>query len=259
MGIGEAIAKAMIAEGAQVMVCSREASRAQETAQRIGAGAHPAACDVRSAEQVVALVEAAKTKFGRIDIWVNNAGHGLLDSVAVMDMQICRQMFETNLFGAIECMQAVIPIMQQQGGGCIVNISSVAGHISVPYMSAYCASKHALNAISKAARLENEAAKIHVMTVCPGYIKTAFAVNAVKGHDSRRLGESVRRGITAERVAKAVVHGIVRRKREVVVPASDRVKIKLYQMFPSLVEGVMMRLVEKVDQASMVAERMKKS
>src|SRR5207237_2074256 len=101
---------------------------------------------------------------------INNAGFGMQDSVAQMEMAQCRMLFDTNLFGAIECMQLVAPVMKRQGSGTIINISSIAGHIPVPFMAAYAASKHALNAIGKAARMELAGSGVHVMTVCPGYI-----------------------------------------------------------------------------------------
>ena len=100
------------------------------------------ACDVTVRAQIEALLAAAIERFGRVDVWVNNAGFGLVDSVERMDMDACRRMFDTNLFGAIECMQVVSPVFKQQRSGAIINISSMAGIVSVPYMSAYGATKH---------------------------------------------------------------------------------------------------------------------
>ena len=155
-----------------------------------------------------ALVKAALAKFGRIDIFVNNAGFGLNDAVADMDMAELRRMFDTNFFGAVDCMQAVIPIMRQQGGGDIVNISSVSGHISTPYMSGYAATKHAMNAIGKAARMELQRHNINVLTVCPGYIATDFVKNMTKGKNPQRVGSSVKYAVTPDVVADATLQGI---------------------------------------------------
>src|SRR5258708_16264122 len=151
MGIGEAIAKLFLHEGARLVLCSRDLARTEAAAQRIGAGenAISLACDVAKRDQVDALMQAAMKKFGRIDILVNNAGFGLNDSVEKVDMDQLLQMFDTNFFDLVECMQAAIPIMRQQGGGDMVNVSSVSGHISSPYMGAYSATKHAMNAIGK--------------------------------------------------------------------------------------------------------------
>jgi short-subunit dehydrogenase len=241
MGIGEEIAKLFAVRGATVVLSSRDAARVEQARARIANQERTAAvaCDVCDPAQVQALVERTCSRYGRIDVWVNNAGYGLMDSVAEMNMRECRRMFDTNLFGAIECMQAVVPVMQKQGGGAIINISSIAGHIAVPYMSAYGATKHALNCISTAARVELKKHNIHVLTVCPGYIATDFAVNAVRGPNAMRMGAAAKRGITADRVARAVLDGYRKRKRMIVVPWRDWPLIWAYRLLPRLMERAM--------------------
>src|SRR4029077_10173221 len=139
-------------------------------------------------------------------------------------------------------MQKVIPIMRQQGGGAIINISSVAGHIPLPFHAAYSATKFALNAIGKAARVELKKDNIHVMTVCPGYVATKFGENAVRGATLKKVRPNSVRGITAERVARATLQGYVKEKREVIVPWTMHVPVKLYQLFPAVVERAMARM-----------------
>src|SRR6202041_1488415 len=173
------------------------------------------ACDVRHREEVDRAVGLTLHHFQRIDVWVNNAGHGLLDSVAQMEMAACREMFETNLFGAVAAMQAVIPVMRQQGGGTIINISSVAGHIPLPFHAAYSATKFAMNAIGRAAGVELKNDGIHVLTVCPGYVRTNFGENATRGKDPKTVRPGSVRGITADRVARAALQGYLNGKREV--------------------------------------------
>ena len=238
MGIGEEIAKLFLREGAKVVLCSRDLSRVEAARQRIGGEetSISVACDVSRREQVDAMMSAALSKFGRIDVLVNNAGFGLNDSLAELDMAQCRQLFETNLFGAMECMQAVIPIMQRQGGGDIVNISSVSGHIAMPYMSVYGASKHGMQAIGRAARVELTKQNINVLTVSPGYIATDFGKNMLKGKTAQRLSGSGRYGAHPEVVARATLRGLLKRKREVVVPWFYRIAIKLYENFPGMLE-----------------------
>jgi short-subunit dehydrogenase len=155
-----------------------------------------------------------------------------------------RELFETNFFGAIACMQAVIPAMRKAGGGTIVNISSVAGHLPVPSMALYSASKFAMNALGKGARLELKRDQINVLTVCPGYVNTDFGAHVVSDRQGRSnvRPQSVR-GITAERVARATYRGYRSEKREVVVPWSMIPVIKLYQLFPGLVEWGMARVL----------------
>ena len=245
MGIGEALAKLFAFNGASVVLLSRDASRAEAARSRIGFPERTAAfsCDVRHSEEIDRVIALTLHHFHRIDLWINNAGHGLLDSVSQMDMASCHSMFETNLFGPLSAIQKVIPVMRQQGGGSIINISSVAGHIPLPFHAAYSATKFALNAIGKAARLELRKDNIHVMTVCPGYVATKFGENAIRGATLKKVRPDAVRGITAERVAQATLGGYIKQKREVIVPWTMHLPVKLYQLFPALVERAMARMV----------------
>jgi short-subunit dehydrogenase len=246
MGIGEAIAKSFADRGANVVMLSRDTGRVEAARGRLGYPERTLAmaCDVRHREEIDRAIGLTLHHFQRIDVWINNAGHSLLDSVAQMDMAACREMFETNFFGAVAAMQAVIPLMRQQGGGTIINISSVAGHIPLPFHAAYSATKFSLNAIGKAARVELKKDAIHVLTVCPGYVRTAFGKNAVRGNELKRVRPASVRGITAERVARATLQGYLKRKREVIVPWTLYVPQKIYQLFPGLVEWAMGRMAK---------------
>lgn len=248
MGIGEAIAKVFADHSASVVLLSRDVERAEAAKQGIGHADKTLAlaCDVRHREQIDRVIAQTLSQFGRIDVWVNNAGHGLLDSVAEADISACRDMFDTNFFGALACMQAVIPLMRSQRSGMIVNISSVAGHIPVPFHALYSSTKFAMNAMGKAARVELHSSGIHLMTVCPGYVRTAFGANAVRGKERKQVRPSGNRGITAERVAQAVYRGYLKRSREVIVPWTMHIPVKLYQLFPGLVERAMARMAKPV-------------
>lgn len=265
MGIGEAIAACFVDEGANVVITSRDLSRAEIARERIAAHAPPEAggsvghpqpghervlafaCDVRRREDLENLARAAMEKYGRIDIWVNNAGHGLLDSVEKMDAADYRALFDTNLFGAVEGMKVAIAPMRKQGAGTIINISSVAGHIAVPYMAAYSASKAALNAIGRAAAIELRGTGIRVMTVCPGYIATDFPTNATRGSDVQRLSPARKenRRVSADVVARATLNGYLKRKKHVVVPWNYRIYIGLYRLWPGLIEWSMARMLRQ--------------
>ncbi|MFZ1132857.1 MAG: SDR family NAD(P)-dependent oxidoreductase [Terriglobales bacterium] len=237
MGIGEAIAKVFAGAGASVVLLSRDANRAEAARHRVGHTERTLAlaCDVRNPEDVGRALALTLHHFDRVDVWVNNAGVGIRDSVADMETSALRELFETNFFGAICCMQSVVPAMREAGGGTIINISSVAGHIPVPFMSLYSASKFAMNAIGKGARLELQPDHINVLTVCPGYVSTEFGAHVVASRQGNVRPKSVR-GITAERVARAAYRGYLKHKREVVVPWTMIPVIKLYQLLPGLVE-----------------------
>jgi uncharacterized protein len=242
MGIGEAIAKVFADEGASVVLLSRDGSRAEAARQRVGHVERTLAmaCDVRNREEIDRALALTLHNFKRVDVWINNAGVGIRDTVADMQTSALRELFETNFFGTIACVQAAVPAMRKGGGGTIINVSSVAGHIPVPFMAIYSASKFAMNALGKGARLELKRDNINVLTVCPGYINTEFGTHMVANRQGNVRPQSVR-GITAERVAQATYRGYCKTKREVVVPWTMIPVIKLYQLFPGLVEWGMTR------------------
>ena len=249
MGIGEALARIFVEHGARVVLLSRDAGRAETARGRIGHAERTLAlsCDVRNREEIDRVLSLTLHHFNRIDVWINNAGHGLLDSVAQLDMAACRETFDTNFFGAVESMLAVIPVMKQQGEGTIINISSVAGHIPLSFHAVYSATKFAMNAFGKAARVELRDFGIHVMTVCPGYVRTDFGANALRGQEVKTVRPSTVRGISAQRVARAVLCGYIKQKHEVIVPWIMHPVVKLYQLFPGLVESGMMRTAHRTE------------
>ena len=134
--------------------------------------------------------------------------------------------------------------MRQQGSGTIINISSVAGHIPVPYHAGYSATKFAMNAIGKGANLELKNTGIRVITVCPGYVRTDFSANVAKGREPKAIRPARQRGITAERVARATLGAFLKDKREVIVPWYMHIPIKIYQLFPRVVERAMQGMVK---------------
>ena len=258
MGIGEAIAKEFADAGGSVVLMSRDAKRAEAARQRIAqtggtlaqtlaqtlARTLALACDVRKRDEIDRALAVTLDRFKRIDVWVNNAGVGIRDSVADMEMSACRELFETNFFGAVNCLQTVVPVMRKSGGGTIINISSVAGHIPVPFLTPYSATKFALNAIGKGARVELKRDNINVLTVCPGYVQTEFSAHVVTNKVGNIRPQSVK-GISAERVARATYNGYRTRKREVIVPWTMIPMVKLYQLLPGLVEWGMGRMMKK--------------
>jgi short-subunit dehydrogenase len=249
MGIGEAIVHRFLREDASVVLASRDLTRVEAARQRAGAMDRTlaVACDVTVRTQIEALLASTIERFGRVDVWVNNAGFGLIDSVERMDMAACRRMFDTNLFGAIECMQVVAPVLKRQRSGAIVNVSSVAGIVTVPYMGAYGATKHALNCIGRAARLELAPYGVHVNTVCPGYVQTDFNANAVHGAENLRFAGSRNMGITADHVAEAAWNAYRSNRLQVVVPWSNNLLVGLYRFAPGVFNWGLLKMLRRMD------------
>ena len=187
-------------------------------------------------DEVRQMVRAAAEHFGRLDILVNNAGIGMYAAASEMLPEEFEQMVATNWFGPVHAIQAAVPYLRAQGGGQIINISSVAGKLAIPWMAAYCSTKFALNAFSDSLRLELAPDNIRVLTVCPGRVRTPFTQNAFTDCATRPLYPG---GISAERVARAVLRASLSGKREIVVPADNRLFGWFHSLFPAFVDRMM--------------------
>ncbi len=165
-GIGAATARLLAGKGMAVFGTSR----------RAGAGAEGPftmlPLDVRSDESAAACVEAVLARAGRIDALVNNAGYTFAGAVEETSLEEARAQFETNFFGALRMTRAVLPHMRRQGDGRIVNISSLAGLVGVPFHATYAASKFALEGWSEGLRQEVRRFGVWVSLIEPGDLKT---------------------------------------------------------------------------------------
>jgi short-subunit dehydrogenase len=236
MGIGEAIARAFSGAGAKTVLAARSLGRLEAIARNLPTDSLLLQVDMARPDQVLAMVSRTAEHFGRVDILVNNAAVGMYAAAADMSPEKLETLVRTNWLGPVYAVQAVIPYMRKQGGGQIINISSVAGKVAFPWMGAYCASKFALNAFSDSLRMEVRQDHIHVLTVCPGRVRTAFTENAFKDGATSPLFPG---GISAERVARAVLRASSRNRREIVVPADNRLLGWLHSIFPSSVDYLM--------------------
>lgn len=176
-GIGLATAKRLGELGAKVAIGSRNSANLERgSAELRHAGLDPLAVqvDVRLPEQVDEMTARVVRHFGRIDALVNNAGYGQYGAVEDVSLEEWREQFEVNLFGTIAVLRAVLPAMRAAKRGTVVNVSSVAGRVSIPFAGPYSASKHALEAMSDALRVEVAPWGIRVVLVEPGPIATRF-------------------------------------------------------------------------------------
>jgi NAD(P)-dependent dehydrogenase (short-subunit alcohol dehydrogenase family) len=177
-GIGRAIAEALLQNGANVCICARKADELERTVSElsdVGEGnVTGAVCDVRELDEVKALFEHAVEEFGGVDILINNAGIGIFGRLDETSPEDFRAVMETNVFGVFYCCHEAIPLMKKRGGGYIINISSLAGTNAHPKMTAYNASKFALNGFSEALMQEVRYDNIRVSYIMPGSVNTHF-------------------------------------------------------------------------------------
>jgi NAD(P)-dependent dehydrogenase (short-subunit alcohol dehydrogenase family) len=182
-GIGLATALTLGRAGHEVYATMRDPSRAPELAERAAHEKLPikiSVMDVDSDTSVKTAIASIEKDAGQIDVLVNNAGVERNGSIEELPLSEFRAVMETNYFGPLRCIQALVPQMRQRKSGCIINIASVAGHISCSPLAPYTASKFALEALSEALAQEMKTFCVRVAIVEPGIIDTAMA---------RRLGE----------------------------------------------------------------------
>lgn len=204
-GIGEAIARELAAAGAAVVLGARRVDRL-ETLQReieaAGGRALARALDVTSREDVQAFVDAARERFGRVDVIVNNAGVMPLSPLAALKVGEWDRMIDVNIRGVLHGIAAALPIMEAQGQGQIVNIASTAGHQVIPTAAVYCATKFAVRVISEALRQETD--KVRVTVVSPGVTTSELAGTITHAETAAFIDEYRKKAIPAEAIARAV-------------------------------------------------------
>ena len=195
-GIGLAIARVLVLEGAQVAITGKSdahLSAARPLIEAEGpASVETLKADVRRYEDVERALAAVVSRFGGLDILINNAGVGIFANVADMSPEQWSEVIDTNLTGVFHVCHAAIPHLRRRGGGTIINISSLAGKNSFTTAAAYCASKAGLNAFSEALMQEVRYDNIRVSYVMPGSVATEFAGgDEAKGADWKTAPEDV--------------------------------------------------------------------
>lgn len=201
-GIGAATARLAAARGAKVVLAARRSERINDLAGEL-AESLAVATDLRDPAQIVRLVDATLERFGRVDVLVNDAGQGLHVPVERIRIGDLRSVTELNFYAPLLTMQAVIPAMRKQGGGAIVNVSSMTSRMVLPGVGGYSATKSALNMLSQVARRELAADGIVVSLVYPAVTATEFHQSLAAGQIVG--GSSGPKPHTAEFVAEAIL------------------------------------------------------
>ena len=179
-GIGQGIALAFAERGAKVVICGRRADALERTVQAAAnhpGQIHPVPGDVSVPEDVIRIVNATLSHFGKIDILVNNAAISVGGYFHTLDIETWDRVMAINLRGPFLMCRAVIPYMREQRSGHILNISSESGIEYYPGDAAYGTSKHALNALGEYIQRENQDLNIRVNTICPGMVVTEMTDN----------------------------------------------------------------------------------
>lgn len=252
-GLGLVLARQFAAEGARIAIIARHApelERARQDLEERGADVLAFQCDVRDREQAQGAVERVVDHFGAIDVLVNNAGVIVTGPVEHMTIEDFQEGLADHTLGPLYTIMAAAAHMRRQGGGRIVNITSIGGSVAVPHLAAYCMSKFAAVGLSDSVRAELAKDNIKVTTVRPGLMRTGSPFNAYfKGQHRQEFTLFVIISsvplitIDARRAAHQIVEACRRGDRELTMTLAARVLELANMLFPNLVGGVMASIV----------------
>jgi clavulanate-9-aldehyde reducatase len=210
-GIGEATARALSEAGAAVALCARRTDRLEAIAGSLDGPTFLRAVDVSDEEQATGFVEEAAGELGGMHILVNNAGLMLLGPVSDQTTEDWRRMVGVNLMGLLYCTHAALPLIARNGGGDIVNVSSVAGRRADAGAAVYNMTKFGVHAFSEALRQEALHVKVRVTTVAPGFVETELQghnTDPVVRRATERSREEIGEVLKAEDIAAEILHAV---------------------------------------------------
>lgn len=192
--------------------------------------------DLTSDDVRASVIENTLQRHGRLDVLINNAGRGSYYTACTTPLADARAVFELNFFTPFALTQLAAPHLRHTRG-TVVNVSSIAGQISLPWLPVYSASKFALASLTSTQRTELARDGVNVMGVFPGYIDTDFQAHAAGPRPPAMVVKGKRFAVTAERCAEAIVHGIAHRRRTVVTPRAGWLLVWASRFFPQAVES----------------------
>jgi NAD(P)-dependent dehydrogenase (short-subunit alcohol dehydrogenase family) len=250
-GLGLVMAREFAAEGARLTLIARDEAELQRAVADIKtrepfADVFPTVGDVRKRYEAERAIGQALERFGSVDVVINNAGIIQVGPIDHMKLGDYEDAMNTHFWGPLYMVLAALPHMRRQGGGRIVNISSIGGKIAVPHLVPYSASKFALTGLSDGLRLELMRDNILVTTVCPGLMRTGSPVNAMfKGKRPQEyawfaISDSLPlASINAERAARQIVNACRRGDAELVITVQAKLAVLARAIAPELFQDAM--------------------
>lgn len=238
-GIGEALVHECARQKAMIVLSARRESELQRVVKEANLSEQNSLIlpfDLSDTTKAKDYTQQIISKFGKIDILINNGGQSQRATVIETSTETERQLFEINYFSVVNLSKAVLPFMLKNGSGKIVVISSIAGKFGFYLRSTYSAAKHALHGYFESLRLEVEKQGISILLVCPGKIKTAISLKAVSanGGTHNKMDESHENAMSAGECARQIVSSILNNKEEIFVGGKELLVVKIKRFLPKL-------------------------
>ena len=206
-GIGKATALALSNSPHMLVLLSRNEKKLNEIAKSLDCPVLIIPADVTNIEEMEKAFESIEEKFGGLDILINNAGVGMFDPIDNAKLNEWHTMIDVNIKGVVNCLHFALPLLKKSLDGQIINVASVAAHQVFPNSGVYCATKHAVGAISKSLHLEM-GKQLKITTISPGAVDTAFVDNTTNENMIGDLKKYFAEGLTPEVIAEQIVHCI---------------------------------------------------
>ena len=248
-GIGKACAIMFAKKGANIVLAARSEEKLKEVALEIsgfGVQVLIVATDVSIEEDCRNLIETTLTKFGRIDVLVNNAGISMRAAFADLDVDVLKKVMNVNFWGMIYCTRyAIGSILENKGS--VVGVSSIAGYKGLPGRTGYSSSKFAMHGFLEALRIENLKKGLHVLIACPGFTASNIR-NTALAADGSSQGETPReeqKMMQPEEVAEYIVDAVIKRKDRLTLTFNGKLTVLLNKFFPKLVDKLVYNHMSK--------------
>lgn len=248
-GIGKACAVKFGNEGAKLVITGRNETNLHETYKWLsnkGIDVLAVKSDVAIKEDCKRIIDETITKYGKVDVLINNAGISMRAILNDTELSVIEQVMQINFYGTLYCTKYALPYLLKSKGS-VVGVSSIAGFVGLPGRTGYSASKFAMQGFLEALRTENLKTGLHIMIACPGFTSSNIRNTALSANGSAQ-GESPReedKMMTAEEVAEHIYKGVINRKRKVVLTTQGKLVVFLSKFFPSFVSKMVYNTMAK--------------
>ena len=244
-GIGEALTYELNSKGYKLIISSRNLKDLQQVKNRCPNSnlISILPLDLKDLDNMAKKVTEAMLHYGPIDILINNAGISQRSLIMETDLQVYQKLMDVNYMGTIALTKAILPYFVSRKKGHFVTVTSLMGKFGSPYRSGYCGAKHALHGFFDVLRMEHDKDNIKVSLVCPGFVDTNVAVNALTADGTPQVDNDLatKNGLSPHVFAKKMVKAMEKEKFEVYIGRKEVVGIYLKIFFPKLLHQVVLK------------------